>query len=375
MSLVNEPMNKLNESIGRAIVAEGLPRAKSRESLPGRVDWGYSRRECHTNQAGGVVNNRRVLVTGGAGFIGSHLVDLLLADGASRVVVVDNFFLGTRENLADAQAADGALCIIHENAEDLPAMREIIEREEIQDVFNLATKALEYSFDNPAGAARVNTDIALTLGELLRKGHYERLFHTSSSEVFGTARERPMTEDHPRNPTTPYAAGKAGADLILQSYARTFDLDIRIVRPFNNYGPRQNTGRYAGIVPLTMERLLAGKAPILHGDGSQGRDFVFVRDVARGLLTVAACPDARGQEFNLASGIETSVLELLETLCRVAGFDGEWIREDRRTADVDHHIGDGNRLAEVTGFRPPTSLEEGLESTWKWYASAAGGSP
>ncbi|GJM45476.1 MAG: epimerase [Gemmatimonadota bacterium] len=309
---------------------------------------------------------RSTLVTGGAGFIGSHLVDRLIARG-DRVLVVDNFFLGKRENLADAVAADGDLTIHYEDAADLPAMRELIERHEVQDVYNLATKALEYSFDNPSGAYSVNTDIALTLAELLRKKHYERLIHTSSSEVFGTAVTRPMDEAHPRNPTTPYAAGKAGADLALTSYVQSFQLDIRIVRPFNNYGPRQNTGSYAGVIPKTLARLHAGEPPILHGDGKQGRDFVYVEDVAEGLIRVAECREARGMDLNIASGVETPIVELLQTLCDVVGFHGHWIDEDRRTADVDHHIGDASRLKSVVGFAPPTPLSEGLRRTWEWY--------
>jgi UDP-glucose 4-epimerase len=312
------------------------------------------------------VEDRRVLVTGGAGFIGSHLVDRLLARGAT-VVVVDNFFLGKRENLADAVATGGPLEILYEDACDAAAMREIIERHRIQDVFNLATKALEYSFVNPRGAFAVNTDSTLGLAELLRKGHYERLIHTSSSEVFGTAVERPMSEEHPRNPTTTYAAGKAAADLLLHSYLKSFGLDIRILRPFNNFGPRQNWGSFAGVIPRTIDRLRAGLPPILHGDGSQGRDFVYVEDVAAGLLAVADSDGARGQDLNIASGIETPILEVMTSLCEIAGFTGEWIREERRTADVDHHVGDASRLERITGFRPPTALADALEKTYDWY--------
>ncbi len=312
------------------------------------------------------MKDRNVLVTGGAGFIGSHLVDRLLAEGA-RVVVVDNFFLGKRENLADAVATGGPLTIRYEDAADADAMREILEKHAIQDVFDLATKALEYSFENPRGAYQVNTDIALTLAELLRKGHYERLIHTSSSEAFGTAVVRPMPEDHPRNPTTTYAAGKAAADLALQSYVRSFDLDIRIVRPFNNYGPRQNWGSFAGVIPKTIDRLQRGLPPILHGDGAQGRDFVYVEDVAEGLIRVARCETARGAEMNIASGVETPIKELLETLCEVWGWTGEWEREPRRAADVDHHIGDATRLGGALDWSPPTTLREGLARTVTWY--------
>ena len=312
------------------------------------------------------MKGRRVLVTGGAGFIGSHLVDRLL-DAGAEVVAVDNFFLGKRRNLRDAKAKNRWLEIVYEDAADATAMRELIERHEIREVYNLATKALEYSFDNPRGAYAVNTDIALTLLELLRKEHYERLIHVSSSEVFGTALSRPMPEDHPRNPTTTYAAGKAGADLAVQSYVRSFGVDARIVRPFNNYGPRQNAGAYAGVVPKTIQRLMRGEPPILHGDGSQGRDFVYVEDVAEGLMAVATCDAARGEEFNIASGFETPIKELLGALCEIAGFDGEWVREPRRTADVDHHVGDAARLRDVVGFTPPTDLKEGLRRTYEWY--------
>ena len=318
------------------------------------------------------MSRRRTLVTGGAGFIGSHLVDRLVARG-DHVVVVDNFFLGKRENLRDAAAAAGdSLEIIYEDAADLPAMREIIERHRVEDVYNLATKALEYSFENPRGAFQVNTDIALTLAELLRKNHYARLVHTSSSEVFGSAITRPMDEDHPRRPTTPYAAGKAAADLALESYVKCFDLDVRIVRPFNNYGPRQNQGSFAGVIPKTIDRLSRGEHPILHGDGSQGRDFVFVEDVAESLLVVADTDAARGGDFNIASGVETPIRELMTTLCGVMEFSGTWIREERRTADVDHHVGDASRLKRITGFVPRTSLAEGLSKTVDWYRGRVG---
>jgi UDP-glucose 4-epimerase len=314
------------------------------------------------------LDGRRVLVTGGAGFIGSHLVDRLLERGAA-VLVVDNFFLGRMENLDDAVARKGSLTIVNEDAADLPAMRELIERHRIEDVYDLATKALEYSFANPAGAFRVNTDITATLAELLRKGHYRRLVHASSSEAFGSAVVRPMPEDHPRNPTTPYAAGKAAADLLLSSYVRTFDLDVRILRPFNNYGPRQNWGAFAGLVPKTIHRLVQGLPPIVHGDGSQGRDFVYVGDVADALIAVAETGAARGLDLNVASGVETPVRDVIGILCERAGFRGEWLHEERRAADVDHHIGDASRLLQVTGFRPSTTLADGLSRTWEWYRS------
>jgi UDP-glucose 4-epimerase len=167
------------------------------------------------------LEGRRVLVTGGAGFIGSHLVDALLRDGASHVAVVDNFFLGRDENLADARRVGGSRLSVHrEDAADPEAMDAVIDAERPEVVFNLATKALRYSFFNPPGACRVNLDIALALLEPLRKGRFQRLIHLSSSEVYGTAQYVPMDEAHPLLAETTYAAGKAAADLAVSSYVR-----------------------------------------------------------------------------------------------------------------------------------------------------------
>ncbi len=237
------------------------------------------------------MGQQRALITGGAGFIGSHLVDRLLTDGAERVVVVDTFFLGSDENLADARQRHGdALVVYREDAADHGAMAEICRVEQPDVVFNLATKALLYSFFNPAGACRVNLDIALTLCELLRADAYGRLVHLSSSEVYGTAQQFPMGEDHPLLAETTYAAGKAAADLAVASYVRMFGLDALTVRPFNNFGPRQNSGSFAGVIPLTVARILGGDAPVIEGDGEQTRDFIFVEDTVDALLRLAALP-------------------------------------------------------------------------------------
>jgi len=242
------------------------------------------------------MGERPALVTGGAGFIGSHLVDRLLADGAPKVIVVDSFFMPSTNNLVSAMERYGdALVVYREDAADRDAMRAIIRREGPEIVYDLATKALEYSFFNPRGAFSVNTDIAATLAELLRDGEYRRLVHLSSSEVYGTAAAVPMTEDHPLNPETSYAAGKAAADLLLASYVRMFELDLVILRPFNNYGPRQNAGSHAAVVPLTIKRLLSGLAPVIHGGGQQTRDFMYVSDTVDRLVRLECRNRLRGQ--------------------------------------------------------------------------------
>lgn len=315
------------------------------------------------------MGDESVLVTGGAGFIGSHLVDRLLADGARRVTVVDSFFMPSPNNLAGATARFGdALVVYREDAADPDAMREICRREKPQIVYDLATKALEYSFFNPRGAFSVNTDVTATLAELLRDGAYARLVHLSSSEVYGTAEQVPMTEDHPLNPETTYAAGKAAADLLLASYVRMFELDIVIVRPFNNYGPRQNSGSHAAVVPITMKRLLSGMPPVIHGGGQQTRDFMFVTDTVDRIVRVAATQGARGTVVNVGTGQETSIQEVVDRLCECAGYTGPQAHEPRRTADVTRHLAGVARLkGHLGGDGAVTSLSDGLALTFDWY--------
>ena len=204
----------------------------------------------------GSLAGKTILVTGGAGFVGSHLVDSLLVEGAAFVAVIDNLFTGSKKNLS-AALATGKVALYRDDAELSTSLDYIFANHSIDVVFNCATKALNYSFLNPANAFDTNVRVALNLLELQRRGAFKTLCHFSTSEVYGSAIYEPMDEAHPRNPTTTYAAGKAAADLAVESYQRMFGVDVFIVRPFNNYGPRQNhKGILAGAIPLTAMRLL-----------------------------------------------------------------------------------------------------------------------
>src|SRR5215470_2987396 len=249
--------------------------------------------------AGRSVRGQHVLVTGGAGFIGSHLVDALLAEGAGRVTVVDNFYLGKRENLAAAQRHAPDLTVLPLDASDYAALRAAIERLPAVDaVFDLAVVPLPASLEQPRMCFDTNARITSTLCELLREGHFRTLVHFSSSEAYGSAQTIPMSEEHPLEPLTPYAASKAAGDHLVRTYAATFGVDALVVRPFNNYGPRQNEKQYAGVIPTMVRCALEGREFLIFGDGEQTRDYIYVTDTVRAALALYANPTTHGQVVN-----------------------------------------------------------------------------
>ena len=316
------------------------------------------------------ISGKHVLVTGGAGFIGSHLCDELLARDASKVVCVDNFFLGKMENLETALEHNNFV-LYRDDARQFGVMQSIIEKEKIEVVFNMATIALNYSFFNPFDAYMVNVEIANTLLELLKVGTYKTLIHTSSSEAYGTAQYSPMDENHPTDPTTPYAAGKAAADMMVHSFSKVLDLDISIIRPFNNYGPRQNAeGPLAGIIPATAKRIKNGGRPVINGDGEQTRDFIYVKDTVRGLLLAYEKEESRGMIINLGSGMDMTMNSLLHGICDYMGYTGEWDHKEERTSDVRNLCANIDRARKVLGFEPQVSFEDGIRETLDWYKSS-----
>ncbi|MCR5544174.1 MAG: GDP-mannose 4,6-dehydratase [Eubacterium sp.] len=313
------------------------------------------------------IKGKNVLVTGGAGFIGSHLCDGLLAKGVAKVVCLDNFFLGKMENIEEA-SKDERFVLYRDDARNFGVVQAILEKEEIEVVFNMATIALNYSFFNPFDAYMVNVEIANTLLELLKVGAYKTLIHTSSSEAYGTAQYSPMDENHPTDPTTPYAAGKAAADLMVHSFYKVLGLDISIVRPFNNYGPRQNAvGSLAAIIPATARRIKEGGMPMVEGDGKQTRDFIYVKDTVRGLILAYEKEESRGKIINLGSGKDIPINELLQGICDYYGYTGEWEHRPARTSDVRNLCASSKRAKEILGFEPEIGFDKGIKLTLDWY--------
>lgn len=316
------------------------------------------------------LQGKTILVTGGAGFIGSHLVDKLLAVGAAHVVVIDNLFVGSEDNLSEAQAT-GKVTFYRDDAELNTSLEYIFANHAIDVVFNCATKALNYSFLNPANAFDTNVKVVLNLLELQRRGLFKTLCHFSTSEVYGSAVYEPMDEAHPRNPTTTYAAGKAAADLAVESYVRMFGVDAYLVRPFNNYGPRQNhKGMMAGVIPITAVRLLTGGTPEIHGEGTQSRDFIYVHDTVDAVVKLHDVLPS-GETVNISTDNQTTINELIPLICAHYGYGGEILRKPARHSDVLSHNASNEKVKSLIQYRL-TPFEQGLAETLDWYSHIIG---
>ena len=316
------------------------------------------------------LKDKNILVTGGAGFIGSHLVDRLAREEPANLVVVDSFFLGREENLIEARKAYPDLKLFRMDASNLAAMLQLVTSEKIEVVFDLAVIPLPTSLDFPTWTIETNIGIASTFCELARRGCIQTLVHCSSSEAYGSAIHVPMNENHPLVPCTPYAASKAACDHIVLSYRETYNIDAVVVRPFNNFGPRQNPGSYAGIIPIVIRRIL-NKTPIeIFDDGEQTRDFIFVRDTVDAMVKIYEEENTRGQVINIGSGRETSMNSLVSQLTAVMKAPDHMVfHSAARPGDVRRHCGDVTRLKELTGFEARTISAETLSETVEWYRS------
>lgn len=317
-----------------------------------------------------MVTRKNILVTGGAGFIGSHLVDALVSEEPKNLIVVDNLFLGKGENLSDAKKIFNNLHFIVEDAGNLNVMKSILMDYQIETVFNLAVIPLPKSLEDPLWSVIENIKITTNICELGRQGFYKKLIHFSSSEAYGSAMQVPMTEDHPLLPSTPYAASKVASDYIALSYFKTFGLKTIIIRPFNNYGPRQNEGSYAGIIPIVIKKVQKGEPIEIYGDGQQTRDFIFVKETALATLKLSKKEEAIGKAINLASGTETSINDLVNMMIKVMDLEDYPIHYTHpRPGDIRRHCGGIGLAKELIKFKPQTPLGEGLKETIDWYVN------
>lgn len=309
--------------------------------------------------------NKKVLVTGADGFIGSHLTELLLEEGYEvRALSVYNSFnyWGWLDDIKHPR-----LEVVSGDVRDAAFCRHITQG--CDTVFHLAALiAIPYSYVAPESYVNTNIKGTLNMCQAALDHNVRRLIVTSTSEVYGTARYVPIDENHPRQPQSPYSATKIGADAIAKSFYNAFNLPVTIARPFNTYGPRQSA---RAIIPTIITQIANGVREIKVGDLSPTRDFNFVKDTCRGFLAIARAEGVEGEEINIATGTEVTMKQTLMKIAEIMDADINWVVDPERIrpskSEVFRLCGDNTKIETLTDWRPEWSLEEGLRATVDWF--------
>lgn len=317
-----------------------------------------------------MTQTRKVLVTGADGFIGSHLVEELLRRGQDvRAFVYYNSF--NSWGWLDTLPTDvlSGLDVFAGDVRDPNGVYEAAKG--CEQIFHLAALiAIPFSYHSPDSYVDTNIKGTLNVLQAARRHGVDRVLVTSTSEVYGTAKYAPIDEQHPFQGQSPYSASKIGADRIAESFFRSFDLPVVIVRPFNTYGPRQSA---RAVIPTIITQLLSGQDEIKLGDISPTRDFNYVQDTVEGFLSIATAPLSRvkGQEINISSGTEASVGQIAQELIAQLNPSARIIADDARlrpeASEVYRLIGDNRKIRELTGWSPRFSLAPGLAATVDWF--------
>jgi UDP-glucose 4-epimerase len=312
------------------------------------------------------ITDATILVTGGAGFIGSHLVDTLLARGAAKVTVLDNLDNGSAANLAHL-VGDPRFSLVEGDIRDETAAVSALA--DVDTVFHLACLGVRHSLHEPFENHDVNATGTLQMLTHAHRLGVGRFVYVSTSEVFGTAQYAPMDERHPTWPETVYGGGKLAGEAYTRAFFRTYGMDTVVVRPFNTYGPRSHfEGDSGEVLPRTIVRVLAGQRPVIFGDGEQTRDFMHVSDTSRALALIGDSDAATGQTINLGSGTEITMTELCRTVAARAGrpdLAPEYL--GARPGDVRRLIGNAAFVRDLTGFQPAVGFDEGVAELVDWF--------
>ncbi|MCG6945463.1 MAG: SDR family oxidoreductase [Deltaproteobacteria bacterium] len=308
---------------------------------------------------------QKCLVTGGAGFIGSNLVERLMGDGV-QVRVLDNLTTGVLDNiepfLEDIDFKQG-------DVRDLDALQEVMAGVEV--VFHqAAVVSVPKSVEDPIEAAMVNDLGTLYVLEAARRASVRRVVFASSCAVYGDLPQLPKRENMETRPLSPYAASKLHGETYALLYRDLYGLETVCLRYFNVYGPKQDpTSPYSGVISIFMDRAVRGELPTIFGDGEQFRDFVYVADVVQANLLAANRDNIAGAVINLGTGSSVTVNSLWANISQFAGVGGEPERVEERPGDIRESVADISRARELLAYEPLYSFEEGLKLTWEWYSS------
>jgi UDP-glucose 4-epimerase len=306
-------------------------------------------------------------VTGGAGFIGSHIVGALLRQGAA-VRVLDNFSSGKRENLQGLEGSKngGGLEVLEGDVRDASEVMQAVRGVEV--IFHQAAfVSVPESMEKPQDCFEVNVTGTLTLLEAAHKAGVRRAVVASSAAVYGDSPDLPLNEDTLLRPSSPYAVSKRVDEMYAALYTQAFGFEVSALRYFNVYGPRQRPdSMYAAAVPIFIRCLLDGQPITIFGDGGQTRDLIFVSDVVRANLLAAEHPAAAGQVFNICTGHETRILDLVEVLLDLFPQVQEPLFAAPRPGDIYRSVGSPTKAEAMLGFEARTSLADGLKQTLEW---------
>lgn len=310
--------------------------------------------------------NKRVLVTGADGFIGSHLTEMLVKQGAEvRALSQYNSFnnWGWLEDIDCLDDVD----VVCGDVRDSEYCRKITK--DIDIVFNLAALiAIPYSYVAPESYIDTNVKGALNICQAAISNNVEKVIQTSTSEVYGTAQYVPIDEKHPLQPQSPYSASKIGADSIAMSFHNAFDLNVTIARPFNTYGPRQSS---RAVIPTIITQIASGMKEIKIGDGTPTRDFNYVLDTCRGFIMLAESDAVNGETVNIGSNYEISVNDTLQLIKKIMGSDVQFVVDEQRLRPQNSEVFrlwcDNSKIKKLVGFEPEYSIEAGLKETINWF--------
>lgn len=310
------------------------------------------------------------LVTGGAGFIGSHVVERLLRDGVL-VRVFDNFSTGRRENLDFAKNAGDALEVIEGDLRDLAAVERAVRGVDVI-YHQAAMRSVPRSVDDPLGANEHNVNGTLHVLDAARRAGVHRVVYASSSSVYGDSPELPKREDQPPAPISPYAVSKAAGEQYARVWTKLYGVETVGLRYFNVFGPRQDpASEYAAVLPRFILWALRAEPLEIHGDGRQSRDFTFIDNVVEANLLAGQAPDASGEAFNVGCGERTSLLDVVGMLESLLGRTLERRHTPSRGGDVRHTLADLSKAKRLMGYTPLVSFAEGFRRTVEYFRAFA----